>query len=300
VVEIDSNDDDGPGSRSGVANPTSTLPLRSAGSLIGVLSVGPRRGERMPRRTRSELEELVGPITTALLLVQAGDARERARDRVVEARQAERRSLRRELHDGIGPALAGIGFGLAAVENLADDDPEAASALAGRLGDDLRGRVADVQGLARELRPERVQRDLVVELADLAADFSAAGPVVAVDVADAALVPVEWRDALYLIAAEAVHNAVRHAEASVITLRVARDRDEVVLQVIDDGVGFDRSVVDEERGWIGGVGLASMRERAVEVGAALHVRSAPGRGSTVRVAFPGGGGSYSNPEEVPA
>jgi signal transduction histidine kinase len=302
VVEIDSAGGAGPSARSGRGSPSLALRLRSADSEIGVLAVGPRQGERMSRRVHDELEELVGPIATALLLVQAGDALELARDHVVAARQAERRSLRRELHDGIGPALAGIGFGLAAVDNLAGVDSDAARTLATRLGDDLRARLVDVQDLARELRPERVRHDLVAELAGLAEDFSAAGPSIVLEVADAVAVPAEWRDAVYLIAAEAVHNAVRHAEASVIALRVAVGDGEVVLTVVDDGVGFGHDARDgagsSGTGGIG-VGLASMRERASEAGARLELRSGP-EGSTVRVAFPLVRETYSKPEEVPA
>ena len=122
------------------------------------------------------------------------------------------------------------------------------------------------------------------------------------EVADAVAVPAEWRDAVYLIAAEAVHNAVRHAEASVIALRVAVGDGEVVLTVVDDGVGFGHDARDgagsSGTGGVG-VGLASMRERASEAGARLELRSGP-EGSTVRVAFPLVRETYSKPEEVPA
>src|SRR5690606_19839784 len=108
--------------------------------------------------------ELAGLVAVALRLAQAGTSLERARDSVLGMRQSERRALRRELHDGIGPALAGIGFGLAAADNLLDEDPAAASALVLRLSADLHERLDDVRALARAMRDGATHFDLGADL----------------------------------------------------------------------------------------------------------------------------------------
>lgn len=254
------------------------LELRAGDHLVGRLVATGGRDERIPARTRRELEELAGLVAVALRLAQAGASLERARDSVLAVRQSERRALRRELHDGIGPALAGIGFGLAAADNLVTQDPAAARELVARLSDDLGERLDDVRALARAMRDGATHFDLGADLDALARDFSAAGPTITVDAADAARVPVELRRTLYLIAAEALHNAVRHARAGSIRVSVSVP-EEVELAIVDDGCG---GVTEGASG----VGLATMRERAAEAGAWFDLQSPPGRGTAVRVRVP--------------
>jgi signal transduction histidine kinase len=150
----------------------------------------------------------------------------------------------------------------------------------------------EVRALLRAMRAEDAPIDLGGDLADLARDFSAAGSAITVDVRDPDAVPAGARRALSLIAAEAVHNAVRHAGADGIRIALIPDGDAVELVVADDGVGFDRAEG-------GGVGLATMRERALEIGAVFRIDSARGAGTTVRVRLP-----VARPaieiEEVPA
>jgi signal transduction histidine kinase len=211
-------------------------------------------------------------------------------------RQSERRALRRELHDGIGPALAGIGFGLAAADNLVGTDPAAARALVTRLSGDLRERLDDVRALARAMREGATHFDLGADLQALARDFSAAGPTITVDAADAARVPVGLRRTLYLIAAEALHNAVRHADAESIRVSVSVPA-EVELSIVDDG----RGGVSQSAS---GVGLATMRERAAEAGAWFDLTSPAGRGTAVRVRVPAAAHPTdtlaARPQELPA
>lgn len=183
--------------------------------------------------------------------------------------------LRRELHDGIGPALAGVGFGLAAVDNLRVGDPAAAGELATRLAQDLREQLGEVRRVARSVRADRTVFELSVELSELAADFAGSGVEVTVDAPAAWRVPARAIRPLYLVAAEGVHNAVRHSGAAVVAIRLVEDDDAVVLTVADDGHGFDASAV------AGGVGLTTMREHAAEAGADLTLDAGPA-GTTIR------------------
>jgi len=254
--------------------------LRAAGVRLGELRVHPRAGERLSGSTLRRVEQLAGVVATALRLALASARLGAARDALVAARQDERRALRRELHDGIGPALAGVGFGLAAVDNLRTSDPAAAGELAARLAGDLREQLGEVRRVARTVRADRAVFELAVELSDLAADFAGSGVEVRVDAPAAWRVPDDAVRPLYLVAAEAVHNAVRHAHAGVVEIRVAESApDAVTLTVRDDGRGFDPDRV------AGGVGLTTMREHATEAGA--HFALATGAaGTTIELRVP--------------
>jgi signal transduction histidine kinase len=202
---------------------------------------------------------------------------DRARAAVVSARHDERRVLRRELHDGIGPALAGIGFGLAAAQNLASQDPAQAGALVRRLTEDLRERIGDIDLVASGLPGTPV--DVGESLRSLVAGFGEAGPRIDLDADDASSLAEAHRRPALLIAAEALHNAVRHAAASVIEIVVRAEHDGMVLEVTDDGCGLPPEPA-------GGVGFASMHERAAAVGGSLSVSPRAGGGTVVRCRFP--------------
>lgn len=275
---------DEPGAPTATAGVAATDPfrveLRAAGARIGEIRVSPRPGERLGRNTLRELEGLAGVVATALRLALASARLSTARDALVAARQDERRTLRRELHDGIGPSLAGVGFGLAAVDNLRVSDPQAAGDLATRLALDLREQLTEVRRVARSVRPEGTIFELSVELAELAADFAGSGIEVLVDAPAAWRVPPEAARSMYLVAAEAVHNAVRHAGATRVSIGLGEDETGgVALTVHDDGHGFDADRVG------GGVGLVTMREHAAESGAAFDLVSSSD-GTTVTLSLP--------------
>lgn len=266
-----------------VGTPTdavAAVELRAAGVRLGVIRVHAQPGERLSRSTVRRIEGLAGVVATALRLALASARLGAARDALVAARQNERRALRRELHDGIGPSLAGVGFGLAAVDNLRAVDPAAAGAFATRLAGDLREQLGEVRRVARAVRADRAVFELSVELAELAADFAGAGVEVRVDAPAAWRVPEHSVRPLYLVAAEAVHNAVRHAHASLVEIELAEHGvDGVALTVRDDGRGFDPARVAS------GVGLATMREHAAEAGAHLELRS-DASGTSIRFHVP--------------
>ncbi|MGN6271656.1 MAG: sensor histidine kinase [Protaetiibacter sp.] len=266
-----------------VGTPGSTavsVELRAAGVRLGEIRVYARPGERLAGSVRRNLEGLAGVVAIALRLALASARLGAARDALVAARQDERRALRRELHDGIGPSLAGVGFGLAAVDNLRASDPAAAGALASRLADDLREQLGEVRRVARTVRADRAVFELSVELAELAADFAGSGVEVRVDAPASWRVPAPAIRPLYLVAAEAVHNAVRHAQAALVEIELIEDADGAVALIVrDDGRGFDPG------GVAGGVGLTTMREHAAEAGGALDLRSGPS-GTTILIRVP--------------
>jgi signal transduction histidine kinase len=247
--------------RSGRAEgPPVRHPLLAGDRVIGELAVRPRDGQRLDRRTLRVLDDIVGLVAAALQLVEANHVLEQARGDLIALRAAERRAVRRELHDGLGPSLAGIGYGLAAVENL-------------------NRRVRGVRDLADEVTPSPLDGATLAEaLDDLAARFDSEHLRVGSAVDEASVLPVAVQDAIYFIAAEALANAARHAGATRIDITVDARDGEVAVRVADDGAGIDDGAAR-------GVGLGSMRERAEELGGSLEVVSGPG-GTTVSARMP--------------
>ena len=243
----------------------SRIPFGSAGSSSGELLVQPRPGQRLDRRTVTVLADVAGLVATVARLAQSWAQLESARGALAARRSEERRTIRRELHDGLGPALAGIGFGLAAVENLAPTQPARARALLAELADDMHARVREVRALADEVSASpRDNTDLAAALTRLARRFDSPGMRVRADVVDTTHLPSSTAETLYLVAAEALSNAVRHSGARVIAIRLRATPREAVVEVHDNGSGIPTGAVP-------GVGMASMRERVASYDGTLAV-----------------------------
>lgn len=243
------------------------IPLSMHRERVGTLLVSPRRGERLDRGTLDSIEGLAPVVAATVQLVARTRALSESRARIAEARDEERRTLRRELHDGFGPALAGIGLGLQAVKNTVADD--ATEQFLDRLAREVEERVEEVRTLARGLLPPVLEDlGLVPAIEELAERLRLnEGLPVRLDIdVELGAVGAGLRDALYGIVAEAVRNVVRHARASTCTITLRRRGPAIEVSVIDDGVGIDPAAT-------GGVGLRSMRERAEAVGATLVIEA---------------------------
>lgn len=241
------------------------VPLLHRGAPIGVLHVAPRPNERLDGRSLATVEELAPVIAATVALASTTGELRRSRARLAEARDEERRTLRRELHDGLGPALAGIGLGLQAARNTIERDPAATAALLDRLAIELDARVEEVRGLARGLLPPALEElGLAPALVDLAERQQAAGLQVDVTVDGLGAVPPEVGSAVYAIAAEAVRNVQRHAGASRCTIAARAAGGTLTVEVRDDGVGIAADAPP-------GVGTRSMRERAEGLGGTVAI-----------------------------
>ena len=255
------------------------FPLVVNGAEIGTLRVAPRAGERLDQRTAETVRQLSRVVSVALQLAQVNHDLEAARHRLVEVRQEERRQLRRELHDELGPALAGIGLGLAAVQNGTPEHGVAHDLLQ-QLQAELADRTEDVRTMARALLPPALDEGRFDDaIRVLATRFDDTGLTVRCSVEGADGLDARRQVALYHVAAEALVNAYRHAHAATcaIEVRVADDG-AVTLTVADDGRGFDPKSGE-------GVGLHSMRERAHELGGTFEATPSLG-GTTVRMRLP--------------
>jgi signal transduction histidine kinase len=213
--------------------------------------------------------------------VRATQDLRRSRGRLVIAREEERRRLRRDLHDGLGPALAGITLGLeTAAKAAARGDPYAKSLL-GTLRQETAVCVEEVRRIVADLRPPALDGIGLATALRLHADrLSRATIQVSVEVADDAAensLPAAVEVAAYRIALEAMTNAVHHSGGRSCIVTIVH-RDGLRLSVIDDGCGAP--------GPQPGVGLASMRDRAEELGGTCTVTFREGRGTSVEAVLP--------------
>ncbi|GAA1539826.1 sensor histidine kinase [Nocardioides humi] len=256
------------------------LDLHPRGRTVGVLTVVPPRGERLDPRTVRLLRQISGLVAVAAQLDDANRAVEEARARLVEVRQEERRLLRRELHDGLGPALSGTALALAAVpatSPLSDGD----AVLLQRLVEELSRRADDVRQMARVLLPPVLDEGRLGEALQLLAErYSMPRFSVTVDAPYADRLDGIHQIVVYQVAAEAVRNAARHAGARHCRVRLTLPgTGGVRLEVSDDGRGIGDTATP-------GVGMASMRERAAELGGAVEVSAGEGKGTCVVMMLP--------------
>jgi two-component system, NarL family, sensor kinase len=266
----------------GAASQPVTIPLTHGGERVGRLLVQPRRGEatltRADRQLLADLAAHAGPAVHAARLI---DQLTESRERLVQAREAERGRLRRDLHDSLSPALAGIGLSADAAGRVLGTDPEAAGALLARVVAEARASTETVRRLLADLRPPGLaELGLVAALEDRARQLSRPGEFeVELRIADslAPLAPgVEV--AAYRIAVEALTNAARHSGGRRCCLELTTDQ-LLRLVITDDGHGLSSPNGE-------GVGIRTMRERARELGGRLTIQAADGAGLRVVAELP--------------
>jgi signal transduction histidine kinase len=269
-----------------------SVPLMSGAEVVGDLLVAPRSAaEPLSMADRALLEALArqaGASVHALRLTLDLIA---SRERLVATREEERRRIRRDLHDGLGPTLAAIGMRAEVAADLVSTDPAAAQRLLEELRGEVHGAVGDVRRLVDALRPPAL--DELGLVGALEAQAGRLGPPPRVDVAAAGPLPelpAAVEVAAYRIAVEAMTNAARHAGAQRCRVQLGEapaagaatggvlDR-ALEVEVVDDGVGLRKDATP-------GIGLASMRERAAEVGGTCVIESLSGGGTRVFARLP--------------
>jgi two-component system NarL family sensor kinase len=264
---------------------TTSFPLAHAGEDVGTLEVGLRRGERTLSETDAAvLAAFASQAAVAAYGVRAARELRRSRDRIVLAREEERSRLRRDLHDGLGPALAGISLGLETASRSAADNPRAV-ALLRELREDTAACVDDIRRIVADLRPPALDgAGLVSALKSHAENLThRSGGRLDVRVVDGnqlPRLPAAVEVAAYRIATEAMTNTARHSHATSCTITCALDETTGALhvEVVDDGNGASPSRA--------GTGLTSMRERAEELGGRCLVVFRAGAGTRVVADLP--------------
>ncbi|WP_296605695.1 sensor histidine kinase [Nocardioides sp.] len=257
---------------------TRTLPIAYRDAEVGRL-VLPARGlrSRLSRRDEELLGDLVRQAATAARTSRLAEELQDSRERLVTAREEERRRIRRDLHDGLGPALSGVVFQLESARLVVDRDPAAAKQQVLATSQHLQEVVADVRRLVHDLRPPALDDlGLVGALRQLAARSD---PAPSVEADELGPLPAAVEVAAYRIASEAMTNVARHAGATCCAVRLQVVDGSLLVEVVDDGRGIDPDV-------LAGVGLVSMRERAAELGGRHEVACPPHGGTVVRAWLP--------------
>ena len=268
---------DGTVIRHGEAAASERIVLRYAGREVGVLDLAARQRSRAERH---RLERVAEQAAVAVHSVLATREARRSRQLVVAAREEERRRLRWDLHDGVAPLLAGLALQAETARDLVDTDPGTTRVILGRLVPNLTAAVGDVRAIVHELRPPALDElGLAGAVRELAARFDRPVQRVEVIVDDVDGLSAAVDLAAYRIVAEALNNAVRHAKAARIEVRLARAEDGLVVRIADDGRGLPAVAG-------GGVGLDSMRARADELGGRFGVTPAAGGGTVVTAILP--------------
>jgi signal transduction histidine kinase len=196
----------------------------------------------------------------------------------------ERHRIGMDLHDGAIQSLFGLGLTLENAAERIAREPAVARDSVLRAVDRLNAAIADLRSYVLELRPirgsDRPLTESLPTLAEQARSNALLDVEVAVSDAAAAALDRAGREATFYIAADALGNVARHARAKHASLRLFLEDTRAVLEVTDDGVGFDYASATE------GHGLRNMRERAFAVGGQLHIDAAPGSGSRLRFEIP--------------
>lgn len=255
------------------------LPITYRGAQVGRL-VLPARGVRSRLSARDEqlLGDLVRQAAVAARTGQLAEEVQHSRERLVTAREEERRRIRRDLHDGLGPALSGVVFQLEAARMAVGSDPDAARKQLSGITEHVQGIVADVRRLVHDLRPPALDdRGLVGALRQQADRLEVPLEVEASEL-DGRL-PAAVEVAAYRIVGEALTNVSRHAHADSARLRLELADDTLLVELADDGVGI---AADRQAG----VGLVGLRERAAELGGSSEVLCPPDGGTVVRARLP--------------
>ncbi len=280
------------------ASGTLSLPLVYQQEMIGQLILAPRApGEEFSSQDKRLLSDLAHQVGIAAHAVRlTADLRrltvdlQQSREQLVMAREEERRRIRRDLHDGLGPTLAALALSANSVAELAATQPDAAARLAQEMQQEIRASIADIRRLVYELRPPALDelglvaaiRDRTAQITHLEEDgaLKENNLIVQVKASEPFLdLPAAVEVAAYRIVLEALTNAVRHAQARHCVIHLCREEGTLEIQVNDDGTGLPTEVHN-------GVGLLSMRERAAELGGSCEVSGARGQGTRVLARLP--------------
>jgi signal transduction histidine kinase len=255
--------------------------LSYQGETVGQLILAPRAaGESFSLADRRLLDDLARQAGVAAHAVRLTSDLRRSRERLVSAREEERRRLRRDLHDGLGPQLASVTLKLDAARNLLEHDPAATGTLLADLKTQTQAAIADIRRLVYDLRPPALDDlGLVSALRQQIGQYQYNQLNIKIDAPDnLPPLPAAVEVAAYRIVQEAITNVVRHADARncIVSLGVGNG---LCLDIRDDGRGLpaDRRA---------GVGLSSMRERATELGGHCEIGPAPGGGTCVMAWLP--------------
>ncbi|MBI2237391.1 MAG: hypothetical protein HYU54_02550 [Actinobacteria bacterium] len=263
------------------------VPVRYQGELLGALTVTKPAGERLTPAEEKLLTDLASQAGSVLrnvgltselrarleqLSAQAEELRA-SRQRIVAAHDAERRRLERNIHDGAQQHLVALAVKLRLAKSMATKDPGNARSMLRELQAETAEALDTLTDLSRGIYPPVLEEHGIA--AALQEHAGKSSLPVRVEADGVGRYPIEAEAAVYFCCLEALQNAAKYANASVIVIHLNASGGELAFSVIDDGSGFDPAASG------GGSGLQNMRDRAASIGGSVEITSRPGHGTTV-------------------
>ncbi len=264
------------------------VPLVYQAETVGYLLLAARSGDTFGKADSRLLADLARQAGVAVYAVRLTThlqhltmSLQQARERLVTTREEERRRLRRDLHDGLGPALASLTFKVDAARNLLTQDSARAEMLLAGVRQQAQDAITDIRQLVHNLRPPALDEfGLLSALREQAAHYQHQGLELSFDTPSSLPpLPAAVEVAVYRIAQEALTNIARHAQAQHCLLHLSIDAGVLLLDISDDGKGIPP-------GHHSGVGLHAMHERASELGGSCTITPGPSGGTTIQVRLP--------------
>lgn len=249
-------------------------PITCAGRLWGAIVASSGQPHSFRPGTEQRVASFAELVANALANADAREQLARSRTRIVEATDAERRRLERNLHDGAQQRLVSLALILREAEAKLDENPDGARWRLSEAREELTLAIDELRELARGIHPA-VLTDRGLRVAVEALARRAPMPVRIGELPERRL-PEAVEAAVYYLIAEALTNAARHAQASDVTVRVAQNGSLVTVEVSDNGIGGAQE----------GTGLCGLRDRFEALGGTLTVDSPPGGGTVVRGQLP--------------
>ena len=260
-----------------------SLPLTYQTERVGELILAPRaQGESFSTPDMKLINLIARQAGVAAYTVRLNNDLQKSRERLVTAQEEERRRLRRDLHDGVGPTLASLSQRLDTAADLVQDHPEESVQLLKELKGQVKGSVAEIRRLVYALRPPVLDEfGLVTAIREHVAPYTGPnGLQITFESTDPMpALPAAAEVAAYRIVLEAFTNIVNHAEAKSCQIRIKIENNALLLEVSDDGKGLPSN----NRA---GVGFTSMRERAAELGGEFVIENSPSGGTRMRAELP--------------
>jgi signal transduction histidine kinase len=249
------------------------LEVRDQGELLGALAVDMPANDPMSPSKERLVRDLASQAGLVLRNVRLIEELRSSRQRLVAAQDEERRRLERNIHDGAQQQLVALTVKLRLLEQLTERDPTKAREMAAQIQDDTTATLDDLRDLARGIYPPLLADQGLP--AALVAQARKSPVPVAVDAGEIGRFPQDVEAAVYFSCLEAMQNVAKYAEASAVTISLARSDGLLSFTVVDDGVGFDPDATTE------GTGLQGIADRLDALGGRLEIRAAPGEGTTL-------------------